>query len=70
MECPKKDTSVDKVQNREEGASKQKGCPHLFKEEEEDEEERVMATVCYSSEAYSLIQPNREDGDYYKQLNQ
>ena len=36
----------------------------------EDEEEEVMATVCHIGETYSAIKPNRQNDEYYKQLNQ
>ena len=42
-------TSVDQVQHLEEGASKHKGCSHLYKggQEEDDEgEKEVMAAMC------------------------
>ena len=66
-----KDTSVDKVHHRKERASKHKECSHMYKgqEGEDDEEDEVMAAICHSSETYSAIKPNREDEEYYRQLN-
>ena len=71
-ECSEKDTSVEKVQHREERSSNHIGCPNLYEgqQEEEDAEEEVMTAMCHSDETYSIMQCIIEDEDCYKQLNQ
>ena len=63
---------MDKVQHRKEIAPMHKGCFYLYEggQEEDDEEEEIMPAICYSGETYSTKQPNREDEEYYMQLNQ
>ena len=70
--CPEEDTTSWKLQYREERLNKHKGCPHLYKgdwEEEKNEEGEDLAVMCHSGETYSSAQANREDDDYYQQLN-
>ena len=46
---------------------KHTGCSHHY---EGDPEEETMLGMCHTGETYSSIQANREDDQYYKQLNQ
>ena len=65
-ECLEKDTSIDKVQHREERPSKCKGYCHLY----EEGQEKDMAAMCHHGTTCGATKCNREYEEYHKKLNQ